>query len=192
MSVDALQPIAYENKLPSLRQLPEPPSACSFPLVFSLAPPKTPLRWVRFPKRTHRFPSRISCATNVFIATSIGKSVKKRWVRLVEWHVSFARGGWSGGLPTAHPPNCRARCLSYRYRAVVQQWSSALRIAHSSLLATDHTPHHTTIGIRCQPLGRGSLAGEYQKAMPAGAEARRCMPQFAAAVVRGCRLHSRK
>jgi len=50
-------------------------------------PPKTPLRWVRFRKRTHRFLSRISFPTNLYIVTYNENAAKKRWVRLVEWHV---------------------------------------------------------------------------------------------------------
>jgi hypothetical protein len=61
----------------------------SFGFVFPETAPQTPLRWVRFPKRTHRFSAHIFFATNVFTGTSIKKSVKKRWVRLVEWHISF-------------------------------------------------------------------------------------------------------
>src|ERR1035437_1242999 len=50
-----------------------------------------PCRWVRFPKRTHRFPSRSYSRTYAFTSTSINKSVKKRWVRFAETHVFAAR-----------------------------------------------------------------------------------------------------
>jgi hypothetical protein len=73
-------------------------------------------RWVRFPKRTHRFLSRVSCPTHLFINTYNENSAKKRWVRLVEWHISFVPP--SPAFVTS-PPNCRAQCLSYRYCAVL-------------------------------------------------------------------------
>src|ERR1017187_4075290 len=61
--------------------------------------PKNPLRWVRFGKRTHRFLSRISCTTYVFIVTYNKNPDKKRCVRFVEIHVlKFFL------VPAARPP----------------------------------------------------------------------------------------
>ena len=52
-------------------------------------PPKYASRWVRFPKRTHRILQAFSIATLIYIDGYIKKFITKRWVRFVEWHVSF-------------------------------------------------------------------------------------------------------
>jgi hypothetical protein len=53
-------------------------------------PAKIPARWVGFGIRTHRNSLSISVITTSHVSLSFEKASEKRWVRLVEWHVSFA------------------------------------------------------------------------------------------------------
>jgi hypothetical protein len=50
-------------------------------------PPLVVLRWVRFPKRTHRENSRSTVLSLYPLATCDHTPSQKRWVRFVEWYI---------------------------------------------------------------------------------------------------------
>ena len=118
-------------------------------------PPKTPLKWVRFPKRTHRFLSEISVATSLFRATCVTKISKKRWVRFAETYGGGLHGLRSFGevdsaLPLPLGERIEVRGIRTPCRVVLSAIALATAEASSrSGLECSSDPHSTRLSRPC-------------------------------------------
>ena len=99
----------------------------------TICTPKTPLFWVRFPKRTHRIIRALSVATNVSIGGYTENATAKRWVRFAE---TYMGGSFS--------PVKGQSCAILSRRLVRHSFSGGGSLGTSgfpiSKNCTDHTP----------------------------------------------------